>query len=323
MVNDKAVFIIPQFGKFKNYFQLFLDSAEKNPDYNWLIFTDDREQYSFPENVEVHYMEFSEFKTLVQSKFDFEVSIEYPYRIADFRPAFGYLFSEYITNFKFWGYCDSDLIFGQISHFWNDKVLEKTDKIGMFGHATLIRNEKKFREAFKEPIDGVEVYKKVFSENQNHSFDEEFNNSINNIFLNKKYRVDFTEHQANTYTKTSNLFLTSYNFEENKYSISRKKNLFVYKDGAVYNVTLDSENKIVEKEYLYIHFQSRKMKNNVNNPNNYKIIPNSFEDLQTNLITREDYRGEKKKHFNLHYFKLRTSNLKNKISRKVGQLLKW
>ncbi|ORI85241.1 DUF6625 family protein [Leuconostoc lactis] len=314
MANNKAVFIIPHFGKFNNYFQLFLNSVENNPDYNWLIFTDDRENYDFPENVEVHYMEFTEFKMLVQSKFDFKVSIEYPYRIADFRPAFGYIFSEYITNFKFWGYSDSDIIVGQLSHFWNDETL---DKIGMLGHATLIRNEKRFREAFKEPINGIEVYKIVFSENKNHSFDEEFNSSINNIFLNKNYKVDFTEYQANTYTKSSNLFLTFFNFEAKRYNIKKEKNLFIYRDGKIINVRLGKGNEIIETEYLYIHFQSRKMKQRVNNYEYYKIIPNSFEDIQNDLTTQKGLLHEKKKHVNLHYFKLRMSNLIKKIRKRV------
>lgn len=316
MANNRAVFIIPHFGKFKNYFQLFLYSVEKNPDYNWLIFTDDREKYSFPDNVEVHYMEFSEFKALVQSKFDFNVSIEYPYRIADFKPAFGYIFSEYIQNYKFWGYSDSDIIVGQISHFWNDEELDKIDKIGMLGHATLIRNEKKFREAFKEPINGVEVYKKVFTENKNHSFDEEFNNSINNIFLNKKYRTNFTEYQANTYTKSSNFLLTFFNFEKKQYSVEKEKNLFLYKDGEVINVQFKKGYGISETEYLYIHFQSRKMNIHVLNYDYYKMIPNSFENIRNDLKTQKGFFQEKKKHINLHYFKLRTSNLIKKIKKR-------
>lgn len=313
-MDNKAVFIIPHFGKFNNYFQLFLNSVENNPDYNWLIFTDDRENYNFPENVEVHYMEFAEFKMLVQSKFDFKVSIEYPYRIADFRPAFGYIFSEYITDFKFWGYSDSDIILGQLAHFWNDETF---DKIGMFGHATLIRNEKRFKEAFKEPINGIEVYKTVFSENKSHSFDEEFNNSINNIFLNQNYKVDFTEYQANTYTKSSNFWLTFFNFETKKYNIKKEKNLFVYKDGHVINVQLGKGNEIIETEYLYIHFQSRKMKQSINNYKYYKMIPNSFEDIQNDLTSPKGLLNEKKKNVNFHYFKLRTSNLIKKIKKRV------
>ena len=35
----KAIFIIPYFGHFNNYFQLFLNSCAYNRDFDWLIFT--------------------------------------------------------------------------------------------------------------------------------------------------------------------------------------------------------------------------------------------------------------------------------------------
>ena len=35
---EKVVFIIPYFGKFNNYFQLFLNSCAYNKKFEWLIF---------------------------------------------------------------------------------------------------------------------------------------------------------------------------------------------------------------------------------------------------------------------------------------------
>ena len=54
----KCIIILPYFGKFNNYFNLFLKSCEKNPDFSWLIFTDDKSKYNYPENVRVEYMKF-------------------------------------------------------------------------------------------------------------------------------------------------------------------------------------------------------------------------------------------------------------------------
>lgn len=317
MVKNKIIFIIPYFGKFNSYFQLFLNSAANNPQFNWQIFTDDKKDYDYPDNVKVDYMSFPEFKNYVQTKFDFEISLEYPYRIADFRPAFGYIFSEYVKEYNFWGYGDSDIILGHLSDFWTDNFLEKVDKAAMFGHLTFIRNEKMFNEAFMKSINGVSTYKKALTENINHSFDEEFNSSINNIFINEKYRTDFHEYQANTYTKSSNLFLTKYDFDKNKYSVLREKNLFIYRNGKVINIQLDDTGNLIEREFLYIHFQSRVMENNVKNFDYFKMIPNVFEDVQTSLASKEDYIREKKKHFNIHYFKLRTSNLIKKIKKRI------
>lgn len=69
----KCVLIIPYFGKFHNYFQLFLNSCGQNPEFDWLIFTDDRRDFVYPDNVRVHYCEFRDIQELFQSKFDFPI----------------------------------------------------------------------------------------------------------------------------------------------------------------------------------------------------------------------------------------------------------
>ncbi|WP_333562533.1 DUF6625 family protein, partial [Lactobacillus amylovorus] len=43
----KGAFIIPYFGHFNNYFQLFLNSCKYNSNYDWIIFTDDRTKYDY------------------------------------------------------------------------------------------------------------------------------------------------------------------------------------------------------------------------------------------------------------------------------------
>lgn len=60
-------FVIPYFGRFPNYFQLFLNSCKYNPDFNWLIFSDDTSFYDFPPNVRLVKMTFNELKEHVQS----------------------------------------------------------------------------------------------------------------------------------------------------------------------------------------------------------------------------------------------------------------
>ena len=63
---NKCVFILPYFGKFNNYFPLFLRSCGKNSKFNWLIFTDDKTEYNYPPNVKVHYCSFDEIKNIFE-----------------------------------------------------------------------------------------------------------------------------------------------------------------------------------------------------------------------------------------------------------------
>ena len=67
---NRCVFIIPYFGKFNNYFQLFLNSCKPNNRFDWLIITDDHGDYAYPSNVKVIYSDFSNIKTKIQEKLD-------------------------------------------------------------------------------------------------------------------------------------------------------------------------------------------------------------------------------------------------------------
>ena len=130
----KACFIIPYFGKLPETFPVYLRTCAENPDYDWLIVTDDRAAYDYPENVHVSYTSFDAFVERVQSHFDFPIALKRPYKICDFRAAFGEIFAEELQGYRFWGHCDLDQYFGKISHFITDEVLDSYEKILCLGH---------------------------------------------------------------------------------------------------------------------------------------------------------------------------------------------
>lgn len=308
----KGVFIIPYFGEFNNYFQLFLNSCEKNPDYDWLIITDNSDEYVFPSNVIVKRMSFKNIQNLVKSKFDFKVNLTYPYKLCDLKPMYGYIFSDFLKEYRFWGHCDTDLIFGKISNFINEEDLNYYDKIGCLGHFTLYKNNLKVNTAFMLPLNGKERYKEVLSYDYNVSFDEEYNQSINNIFNQHGFKIKRLPKIAGIYPKSSNFKVVKLN-DDWSYTVEKKsKNLFIWNNGILKRF-IKSKTKVTESEYLYIHFQSRNMKVNIQNNSIFKIIPNSFDELEVNQINFNTF--PKYKHINLHYFRLRTYNLMVKTRR--------
>lgn len=317
---NKIVFIVPYFGRFNNYFQLFLNSCEKNSNYNWIIITDDKRNFYYPKNVEVIYESFEKLKEQIQTKFEnIEISLDNPYKLCDYKPTYGYIFEKNIEKYDYWGYCDVDLIFGNIEKCLDMKKIKKYDKIGVLGHFTIFRNTKELRELFLND----ERYKEVLTSPKSFKFDEEYGedygNSINNIFQKKNKKVYNIINLADIYVKSSNFKLINYNNEEKKYFVENyKKNLFVYDDGNLKRYTVEN-NKLVTTEYLYIHLQKRSMNVNINNFNKYKIIPNSFENFNENINSIQDFQKIKIKNFNLHYFKIRLKNLKNKIKKRMEE----
>lgn len=321
---EKIIFIIPYFGKFNNYFNLFLKSCEKNKDLcDWLIFTDDRTDYDYPENIIVKYTSWEEIQKFIQSKFEFPIALDKPYKLCDFKPAYGYIFEDYIEGYEFWGHCDIDLIWGNFKHFWKPEIYTFYKKIFNLGHCTIFHNDIVNNRMFLKKLNGKERFKIVYMQNENCSFDEEYNDSINNIY--RQYHIPIFEQSfaANLYTKTSNFRLTNMNKVCDKYIVEQNsKNFFVWNDGTLRRYFY-KDRVLIEKEYLYIHFQSRKMKVNLKDTNCklYKVIPNSFDDLEVSMdeINIGNVKRIKLKHFNMHYFTLRTSNLLKKIRKRLNQ----
>ena len=122
------IFIIPYFGHFNNYFEIWLNSCAHNPTIDWLIFTDCKNEYDYPRNVKVVYTTFDEIRTHFQSFYDFPISLEKPYKLCDFRPAYGEVFYDYIKDYDFWGYCDTDLVWGDLRKFFTEEILEINGK---------------------------------------------------------------------------------------------------------------------------------------------------------------------------------------------------
>ena len=136
----KCCFIIPYFGNFPNYFQQFLNSCKTNQDYDWLIITDNVENYNYPKNVKKIKMSFPQLRDLIQSKFDFQIALEKPFKLCDYRPAFGYIFTDFLSDYKWWGHCDIDTLMGDLNDFITDDMLIEYDKLFTLGHFIMYKN---------------------------------------------------------------------------------------------------------------------------------------------------------------------------------------
>ena len=138
----KIAFLLPFFGKLPSNFELWLKSCEYNSTIDFIVITDDKSSYNYPSNVIVYYCSYSEIKERIQSHYDFEVMIDRPWRLSLFKPAYGEIFETELEGYDFWGYCDVDLMWGDIRHFVTDDILEQYERVGTKGHASLYKNEK-------------------------------------------------------------------------------------------------------------------------------------------------------------------------------------
>ncbi|WP_440440527.1 DUF6625 family protein [Phocaeicola plebeius] len=285
MKKKRLCFIIPYFGKLPNHFPVFLKTCEANPNYNWLIFTDDTYNYNYPPNVQKIKMTFEECKKLIQSKFDCQINILKPYKLCDLKPMYGYIFEEYLEDYRFWGHCDVDTIMGNLSKWLTDEFLEQYDKIFQLGHMTIYKNTAANNRIFMNKFNGDYPYKSVLKNSQIMWFDEEWNNSsnINRLFIAADKRL-FKEDLSLNVSYSYNPFVKGtfigtehtaapYGFEIEK----RKKAIYIWEKTDLYRLFLEN-GKIIKESYLYMHFQLRPMKYNkqILNQDCFEIIPDEF-----------------------------------------------
>lgn len=260
-----------------------MQSCGANPTIDWLIFTDDDTAYRYPPNVKRVPMTFPQMQELVQQKFEFPVVLHKPYKLCDYKVAYGYLFEEKLEGYDFWGYCDVDVLFGNLRKFVTDDLLNTYDKLGHLGHLTLFRNTKEINRLFMSLIDGRERYKEVFSTPYICVFDEWQYPSINHIFLEQKKKIFFWDFIADIYPYDSYYHRVLWDVKEQKRSFSTANSIAQWKNGQVF-LKWKEKGRWKEDEYLYVHFQKRKMKPiDLVDTRDFYVIPNRFVEKTKNL----------------------------------------
>jgi hypothetical protein len=161
--------IVPYFGERPSYLPLVLKSMAHNPEVHWLLITD-HPVADAPPNVAVRLGEFGDLVARIQSCFDFPIALERPYKLCDFRPAYGEIFREELAGYDFWGHCDLDVIFGRILESLPEEAFHH-DKILFQGNFALYRNSPDVAAWFRHEIDGVS-YRDVMTTPAAMHFDE-------------------------------------------------------------------------------------------------------------------------------------------------------
>lgn len=259
----KCALIIPYFGKLPVYFQLFLNSCSPNKHFVWYIFTDDTTEYNYPDNVKVEYISFSEIKTQFKRTLGDKIILERPYKLCDYRPAYGLVFSDLLKEYEYWGHCDVDLLFGNLEKYVVPLIQKGYEKIFAAGHFTIYKNTKENNHIFKNPLNGELLFEKYSQSEINYGFDEDGGNkkNVHNIFLEHKCAVCAQDLSFNCSDKYYSFRRCLYDTDTGEWIIQKKnKAAYFWVDGAIKELIL-KRTGILEHEYIYMHFQGRKSMN--------------------------------------------------------------
>lgn len=279
----KICLVIPYFGKFPNYFSLWYESAKQNHTVDFLFITDHDEMKS-DANIHVLKMSFCELVDRIQKLFSFKISLKNPYKLVDYKCAYGEIFQEYLESYDFWGYCDVDLIFGNIRFFINDDILGNYQKINMHGHFSLYANNKEMRLLYKRQYKDIIDYRSVYKSDYIWHFDEY--PGISNIVKKSGIKwIDIEKYADLDWTR--NRFVKVYDHSLKQGDSPDIEQGFFYKDGKLFNLIVSPKgNDIFEKqEIMYVHLQKRKMKiMTLDTKGGYYILPNMFVNIEKTKV---------------------------------------
>lgn len=162
------------YGPYPWYFPYFVHSCGYNPTVDFIIITDNIEPIpNKPENIKIIFRTLNDLIESASEKLGFRVNIDYPYKLCDFKPAYGYIFPEIISKYDFWGQSDLDIIYGNVREFITEEMLTTYDFISIrhdytTGCFALYKNTDKMNTFFKRSKD----YELVFSNSEHYCFDE-------------------------------------------------------------------------------------------------------------------------------------------------------
>lgn len=275
-MNSSILLIIPYFGKFHNYFHLWLQSCKYNPTINWLLLTDDDTPYDYPSNVKVVFTDFSAVVKQFQECYDFPIILNKPYQLCEFKVAYGEVFSRYTKGYEFWGHCDIDVIWGNLRKHLNENILKSFSKISWRGHLTLYKNTGHINKLYRTPIEGVEFYKYAFSNPTGFPLAPD-ERAINFLYETEGEEIFKELMFADLKIRSFNFSLL--HFPENE-NYKNNQQIFFWENGSLFRLFI-SNDKVFREDFAYIHFLKRNMEltKGFILSSRFLIVPNKFINL--------------------------------------------
>lgn len=165
--------IIPYFGKWPVWFEAYLSSIKANPTVNWLCPTDCELPEHSPENLKFLKTTLPVLNQHVNQVVNADVPLT-PRKFCDLKPAYGEIFQAEVENYDFWGFCDMDIIWGDIRKFMTPDILGNYDiissrKENISGHFNLFKNTPELNLLYKQVIN----YQSLFEQERFMWFDEQ------------------------------------------------------------------------------------------------------------------------------------------------------
>lgn len=148
-MKNKIAVLIPYFGRFPEWFDMYLYSCSRNDFIDFIFFTDCEIPLTVYENTIFYATSFESYCSQASTSLGIEFKPSHAYKLCDLRPFYGQIHSDLLLDYDFWGYGDIDLVYGDLTLIFNRESLSSYDIFSahcdrLSGHCTLIRKNSKY-----------------------------------------------------------------------------------------------------------------------------------------------------------------------------------
>jgi hypothetical protein len=167
-------------------------------------------------------------------------------------------------------------------------MLNNYDKLMVHGSFCLLKNNSIVNNVFRNEVNGKLKFKEVFSDKKHRGFDEYGDEAFNSICMQSGLRIysnnlcfadinSWKKHFVLTFVRRV-CSIKEIEILEDEISEVNNSTIFVFNKGKLIRKYIRF-GKLNEKEYMYVHFQKRKMKTEAKIVcEKFLMIPNSFQE---------------------------------------------
>lgn len=148
------ILLMPYFGRWPAWINLFVESCKGNPGVRWRFYTDCGTPENRAVNVEYIHLSFADYKARIRERLGVAFDPPAPYKLCDVRPCLGVIHEKEIADYPFFGYGDIDVIYGDLHSVYTDEVLARANVLSthperLSGHLAVFRNVRALRHAYR------------------------------------------------------------------------------------------------------------------------------------------------------------------------------
>lgn len=282
IAKNKVAILLCYFGPLPVNFDLWQESCGCNPSFDFYLITD---QHIIPqyENVFCIPAALKDVRARLSAALNRPVALDHPYKLCDYKPMYGVAFQDILRDYEFWGMCDMDMIFGNLSSFIRADILLNYDKIFRLGHLTLYRNQDWVNWSFQRP--GKVDWRDVIRDNYHHRLCERG-------MMDKHDRIpelrSYTPFLYIDVSKVHRRYRRSNFLVPRDCRLNYRYQAFYWEDGKVFRAAR-IRGRIAVDEFAYIHFQKRELKPHTVRPKRpFFITGNTFLEKEPGIPTLAD-----------------------------------